>query len=59
MALLITSLAFAAFHLQWSQFPLLFGMGFIFGWTKLKTGTLRLPLFLHALNNYLALTLAT
>jgi len=39
--------------------PIALRHGFIFGWTKLKTGTLRLPLFLHALNNYLALTLAT
>ncbi len=56
---IVTALAFALVHLQWSHFALLFGMGLVLGWAKLKTGSLRLPVLLHAINNGLVLVVAS
>ena len=57
--IILSALAFGAIHFQLAQFPLLFGMGLIFGWAKLKTGSLRLPVGLHALNNTLGIVFAS
>jgi len=56
---IVTALAFSLVHLQLSYFPLLFGMGLALGWAKLKVGSLRLPILLHAMNNGLVLAFAS
>ena len=57
--IIVTALAFAAIHFQLAQFPLLFAMGLALGWARMKTGSLRLPVLLHAANNSLVMLLAT
>ena len=57
--IIISAAAFAMVHVQLAQFPLLFGMGLVFGWAKMKTGSLRLPVLLHATNNTLVMILAS
>jgi membrane protease YdiL (CAAX protease family) len=54
----ISALAFAAIHFQLLYFVPLFGFGLICGWVRLKTDSLRLPVFLHVINNGLLLALA-
>ena len=56
---ILTAFAFALVHFQLAQFPLLFGMGLVLGWAKLKTGSLRLPVLLHATNNSLVMIFAS
>ena len=54
-AVFVTALIFAGLHFQGTYFLPLFAFGLILGWTRLKTGSLWLPLFLHLLNNALSL----
>ncbi len=57
--IIVTAFAFGAIHFQLAQFPLLFGMGLVLGWARMKTGALRLPVLLHAANNTLVMLAAT
>lgn len=50
----LTALCFSAFHLQWVYFLPLAGFGMVLGWARLKSGSLWLPVFIHAANNSLA-----
>jgi membrane protease YdiL (CAAX protease family) len=50
----VTSLVFAAMHLEWVGFIPLFFMGFILGWARWRSGSIGLPILLHSLNNSLA-----
>jgi len=59
VVIIVTALVFGAIHFQMAQFPLLFGMGLVLGWAKMKTGSLRLPVLLHAANNSLVLLLSS
>jgi TPR repeat protein/membrane protease YdiL (CAAX protease family) len=58
ITVIISALAFAAIHFQLLYFVPLFGFGLICGWVRLKTDSLRLPVFLHVINNGLLLALA-
>jgi TPR repeat protein/membrane protease YdiL (CAAX protease family) len=57
--IIVTAFAFAAVHFQLAQFPLLFAMGLVLGWARMKTNSLRLPVLLHAANNSLVMLAAT
>ena len=57
--IIVTALVFAAIHFQAPQFPLLFAMGLVLGWARMKTCSLRLPVLLHAVNNGLVLFLSS
>jgi hypothetical protein len=59
LVIIVTAFAFALVHLQGLYFAPLFGFGLIQGWVKLRTGSLRLPVLLHMLNNGLFLALAS
>ncbi len=54
VVIFITSALFAAIHFQWPFLIPLFGLGVIQGWARHRTGSLRLPAALHALNNTIA-----
>jgi TPR repeat protein/membrane protease YdiL (CAAX protease family) len=56
---IITALGFSLVHFQLLYFVPLAGIGLILGWARLKTDSLRFPVFLHLLNNGLFLVLAT
>jgi TPR repeat protein len=58
VTIIVTALAFALIHFQLSYFVPLFGFGLIFGWVRLKTDSLRLPVLLHVINNGLYLMFA-
>lgn len=58
LVVIVTAFAFALVHFQGLYFAPLFGFGLIQGWIKLRTGSLRLPILLHLLNNGLFLALA-
>jgi TPR repeat protein/membrane protease YdiL (CAAX protease family) len=58
VVVVITAFAFSLIHFQWLYFAPLFGFGLVLGWLRLKTDSLRLPLFLHALNNSIFLAFA-
>lgn len=55
IVVILTAAGFALVHFQWLHFVPLFGFGAVLGWVKLKTNSLRLPVFLHAINNGIAL----
>jgi membrane protease YdiL (CAAX protease family) len=56
---IVTAFAFSVAHFQWLFFVPLFGFGLVLGWVRFKTDSLRLPIFLHALNNGLFLLIAS
>jgi len=58
IVVIVTAFAFSLVHFQWVYLVPLFGFGLVLGWVKLKTASLRLPVFLHVINNglFLALT---
>jgi TPR repeat protein/membrane protease YdiL (CAAX protease family) len=58
VTVIVSALAFALIHFQLLYFVPLFGFGLIFGWVRLKTDSLRLPVLLHVINNGLYLALA-
>lgn len=58
IVVVITALAFSLVHFQRLYFLPLFGFGFVLGWVRLKTGSLRLPILLHGFNNCLFLAFA-
>ncbi|MCF0260618.1 MAG: CPBP family intramembrane metalloprotease [Erysipelotrichaceae bacterium] len=53
-ALVFSSLLFAAAHLNLYQGIPVFGMGMAFGLMYLKTGSLAAPIYMHCVNNLLA-----
>ena len=58
IAVPISAFAFSLIHFQALYFVPLFGFGLVLGWVRLKTGSLRLPMVLHVLNNGLFLALS-
>src|SRR5207249_3736339 len=53
--ILVTSLLFAAIHLQLAYFFPIFLLGIVCGWARFKSGKLSLPILLHVLNNGISL----
>jgi membrane protease YdiL (CAAX protease family) len=54
----ISSAIFAAMHMDFYAFPALFAMGAVFGYIYYRTGSLRVNILLHMINNGLALVLS-
>jgi membrane protease YdiL (CAAX protease family) len=54
LAIVVASCAFAAIHLQPAAFPMLALVGGVFGFLYYRTGSLRVSMVLHMLNNGLA-----
>jgi uncharacterized protein len=54
----ISSAIFAAMHLDYYAFPALFAMGAVFGYLYYRTGSLRVNILLHMINNGAALVLS-
>lgn len=52
-AIVLTSLLWAVIHLQYGLFEisLIFAMGLLFGYIRLKTGSIWSPIIMHAFNN--------
>lgn len=58
-ATLATSVLFVLIHLQLIGFLVLFLLGLILAWARLRTSSLALPIALHAFNNAIALLILT
>ena len=58
-AMLGSSFLFVCIHLQIVGFFYLFCIGLVLGWARWKSGSLGLPVFIHALNNGLAMVVLT
>lgn len=58
-ATLATSVLFVLIHLQIIGFLVLFLLGLILAWARLRTSSLALPIALHAFNNAIALLILT
>jgi membrane protease YdiL (CAAX protease family) len=56
---ILTAFGFSLVHFQDLYFVPLFGFGLVQGWVRLKTGSLRLPVLLHILNNGLFIAFAS
>jgi len=56
---ILTAFGFSLVHMQGLYFAPLFGFGLVQGWVRLKTGSLRLPVLLHVLNNGLFIAVAS
>jgi membrane protease YdiL (CAAX protease family) len=56
-AIAISSAIFAAIHMQLYAFPALMALGAVFGYIYHKTGSLRVTILLHMINNAAALAL--
>jgi len=52
-AIILTSLLWAAIHVQYGMFEisLIFAMGLLFGYIRIKTGSIWSPIIMHAFNN--------
>jgi TPR repeat protein/membrane protease YdiL (CAAX protease family) len=59
VTVILTAFLFSLVHLQRLYFVPLFVTGLLFGWVRLKTDSLRLPIFLHAMNNCLSLAFSS
>jgi len=59
LVVITTAFGFALVHFQGLYFAPLFGFGLVQGWVRMKTGSLRLPVLLHVLNNGLFLAVAS
>ncbi len=57
--MVITAFCFALAHFQAFYFVPLFAMGLALGWLRLQTRSLRVPMLMHAFNNWIALLHAT
>ena len=53
-----SAILFGIYHLNPAQFPVAFILGLVFAWWIIQTGSLLPCLLGHALNNFLAITLA-
>ena len=58
VAVLCSAAAFAAIHLDPNGFPVLFGLGVFFGGVYVASGSLLVPMALHALNNTVCVLVA-
>ena len=56
-AILISALVFGAVHMDYHAFPVLAGMGIVFGLLYHLTGSLRVTILAHMINNSAALLL--
>lgn len=56
--LIVSAALFALFHLSLSRFLPTFGLGLILGATRLATGTLWLPILMHAFHNGLLVAIS-
>ncbi len=56
-AILLSALFFAVVHMQPLAMPALMALGAAFGYIYYKTGSLRMTIILHMINNTLALVL--
>ena len=56
--IMVTSLVFALCHFQIAFFIPILAVGILLGWTRSKTGSIGLPVLIHALNNGLATLMA-
>jgi uncharacterized protein len=56
-AIALSAFVFAAVHMQPLAMPALMALGAAFGYIYHKTGSLRLTIILHMINNILALAL--
>lgn len=54
-AIILSALIFAAIHFDLYAFPVLFVMGAVFGYIYYRTGSLRVTILLHMINNAAAL----
>lgn len=52
-AIVLTALLWAAIHIQygWFEISLIFAMGLLFGYIRLRTGSIWSPIIMHAFNN--------
>lgn len=57
VAIVLTSLAFAAIHQPWTLQPPVFVLSLVLGWAYFRTGNLALPILIHALFNALQVVL--
>ncbi len=57
-ALLLASALFAAIHGSIISFPILFLVGMLLGWVKLKTGSLYPSMLIHFLHNWIVIEIA-
>ena len=55
-AILLTSVLFSAFHLNWSQTLYQFILGLILAYVVVRTGKLWYAIILHFINNFLVIT---
>ena len=55
LTVFLTALLFAFVHFQFLYFIPLFILGLVLGWARLKSDSLRPSIFLHMLNNAIAL----
>lgn len=56
MAIIISAILFAVFHLDPYRFVPVLLLGILLGWLMVKSGSIYVSMFSHALNNALALT---
>lgn len=54
-ALVLASLLFMAMHASIISAPILFAVGMLLGWTKLRTGSLYPAMLIHFLHNYVVI----
>jgi len=54
-AVIISAFAFSLMHFQCLYFVPLFAFGLVQGWLRLKSGSVRLPMIVHIVNNGLSL----
>lgn len=57
VAIAVSSLLFAAVHINPAQMPVAFIVGFLLGWLYVRTGSLLVPAACHVLNNVLGVVL--
>jgi membrane protease YdiL (CAAX protease family) len=56
MGIVVTSIIFGVFHAQWQQWPALFVLSMVLGYSYERRGSLLIPIFTHAFFNTLPLT---
>lgn len=58
LAILLTSVLFGILHLDLVHSPLAMGLGVYLGYLAVRTGSVRLPIFVHVMNNTMSVLLA-
>ncbi len=56
-AIIITSLLFSAIHINFVSFLGIFLLSWVIGFYKEKTNSLKIPIFIHFLNNFISIIL--